>query len=98
MPQSQGIVFLLLQIKVMERKEKPPRKKPAEKRSDPESTEGKRPGERKPPAAAERTDAEPATSPNEAPSADTRQQPVTNQDEQEKITNAEESDLPVAEK
>lgn len=82
----------------MVREEKPPRKKPAEKRPDPETTEGKRPGERMAPAAAERTDAEPATSSNETPSPDTRQQPVTNQDEQEKITNADESDLPIAEK
>ena len=85
----------------MKHKENPPRKKFTEKRTDPENTEGKRPGERRPPAAAERTNAEPTTSSDQTPSqpsTDTRKQPVTNQDEQDKITNAEESDLPVAEK
>lgn len=79
-------------------KDKGPRKKPSGKRDDPESIEGKRPGENTAPGAPERTD-EPATTGNAAPATaytKTRREPVTNQDEQDKITNAESSDLPVA--
>ena len=82
----------------MKHKDKPPRKKVSSKRDDPETTDGKRPDERPAPAAAERTDGETtrALEKEDAPSSDRRSHPVTNQDEQDKITNAENSDLPVA--
>jgi hypothetical protein len=85
----------------MKQKDKPPGKKvSSKKRDDPEATEGKRPNESPAPAAAERTDTEaPATPEKESSNAsDRRSHPVTNQDEQDKITNAENSDLPVADK
>jgi hypothetical protein len=85
----------------MKHKDKPPRKKVSSKRDDPETTDGKRPNERPAPAAAERTDPEPTTKApekEETPSSDRRSHPVTNQDEQDKITNAGNSDLPVADK
>ncbi len=79
---------------------KPPRKKRVDPQQ-PESVDSRRPGEERTPASAERTgDMEEAggreTVSRQSPSAD--QGPVTNQDEQEKITNADESDVPVNEK
>lgn len=75
-----------------------PKKKPSHKRDDPESIDGKRPGENTSPAGSERTN-ESVTTDHASPSTnDThiRREPVTNQDEQDKITNAESSDLPIA--
>lgn len=80
---------------------KPPRKKTTDKRNGPENSEGKRPGERDKPAAAERTDDEPVSEKDETPArsepAQRQAQPVTNQDEQDKITNAPPNDIPLAE-
>src|SRR5688500_6110663 len=73
--------------------DKPPRKKTPGKREDPESTDFSRPGKRQPPAAAERTEPERADRSHDAAKEEREQtqssvtQPVTNHDEQEKITN-----------
>jgi len=71
---------------------KPPRKK----RQFPEqveSTAGKRPDGRQPAAAAERTDAA-ETAPARDEAASVSGQPLTNQDEQDRITNATTDDTP----
>ena len=83
----------------MDTNEKPPGKKSAPKENGPEKTDGKRPGERQPPAGAERTEDELADRDRQAMERNEtqRSQPVTNQDEQNKITNAENSDVPVSE-
>ena len=85
----------------MNPQDKRPGKKVSSKREDPESIAGKRPDERKPPADAERTESEPAArveADAAGSAADRSHQPVTNQDEQDKITNAEEGNLPAIEK
>lgn len=79
---------------------KPPRKKRVDPQQ-PESVDSRRPGEERTPASAERTDDTEEAEGREivsrqSPSGD--HGPVTNQDEQEKITNADESDVPVNEK
>ena len=81
----------------MSKQQMPPRKRSP--RPGPENTDGRRPGEKHAPAAAERTDPESEREPA-APEAGPRaqQQPVTNQDEQDKITNAGASDGPIADK
>jgi len=81
------------------KEDKPPRKKVSTRRNNPEDMRGTVPGSKETPAAAERTDAESVKQGPPTPSGDrdVRRLPVTNQDEQEKITNASESDLPVEE-
>lgn len=90
--------------KEMEKKEydKPPKKGPRSKPNGPEETTGKHPGEREQPAASERTgdtdtqDVTQTPSPEQANTA--WRTPVTNEEEQEKITNADGDDLPTPEK
>lgn len=81
---------------------KPPRKKSEKKRPTPETTEGGPGGKREEPAAAERTeDASQPTGPEksvEETRVSPRSHTITNQDEQEKITNAGEGELPIADK
>ena len=81
---------------------KPPRKKTEKKKPTARTINGNRTGKRKEPAAAERTeDASQSTGP-EKPAEETGLSPgshtITNQDEQEKITNAGEGELPIADK
>lgn len=73
-----------------------PKKKPSHKRDLPESVDGKRPGENTTPVGSERTDEPAATDHTSSNEIHIRREPVTNQDEQDKITNAESSDLPIA--
>ncbi len=79
----------------MEEEAKPPKKKRSRPR-DPESVDGRHPGEERAPASAERTSAiqkgaeEGSSASRESPVGE--EGPVTNQDEQEKITNADDSD------
>jgi hypothetical protein len=83
----------------MKGQRKGPGRKAPSKRNSPENTEGKRPDERQPPAAPERTEQEESGSEqplSESPET-SRRQPVTNQDEQEKITNAGAGETPLVE-
>jgi hypothetical protein len=74
-------------------KNRPPKnKRPAA--SDAERTEGKRSDERPAPAAAERTEVDPLSTAPIEPAAAVPRPPVTNQDEQDKITNAASDDIP----
>lgn len=85
----------------MEEEAKPPKKKGG-RPQNPEVVDGRRPGEEPAPASAERTDAiqqegeERSSANRKSPSAD--EGPVTNHDEQEKITNADQSDNAVTDK
>ncbi len=78
--------------------------KPPEKKPDPgEKPKGKHPGRPEPPAAAERIDDERKPSPNErireAPDTDVpAHTEITNQDEQDKVTNAGTDNPPQPEK
>ncbi len=75
----------------------PTKKKPDDpKQPKAEDTRGKHPGNRAAPAAAERTGEETAPAPADDSKATTTT--VTNHDEQEKITNADDADNPIAEK
>ena len=81
---------------------KPPRKKSEKKRRTAATIDGSQTSKRKEPAVAERTeDVSPSTGP-EKPAQETGVSPgsdtITNQDEQEKITNAGEGELPIADK
>jgi hypothetical protein len=85
-----AITILLFDHAFMKSRQQPPKKKP-----------GKEKVQR--PAGAERTDREsPAPASGNDPTGDKaerpRSKPVTNQDEQDKITNAGADDLPIAEK
>lgn len=76
---------------------KGPKNKHIHKGVNPESIDGKRPGQDTASTTPERVDDPPTSHPAPAP-GDTRRETVTNQDEQDKITNAGEGDLPVADK
>ena len=79
-------------FKMNQQKNRPPRKKrPAA--SDVEHTGRKGPGERPAPAAAERTEQDALHRATPEPAA-THSQPITNQDEQDKITNDTSDDAP----
>ena len=78
---------------------KPPRKKKQAPES-PANPKDVRPGEREQPASAERTETTPEAEKETRSTPDapaTRREPVTNQDEQDRITNAG-GDRPVPEK
>lgn len=78
--------------------EKPPKKKTARRENEPDPSSSR-------PAAAEQTDAtdrarspEPSGNPSEEEVISNLTHPVTNQDEQDKITNADGKDIPIADK
>ena len=85
-------------IPLMKPTEKPPKKKPARRENVPDTSPSR-------PAAAERTDAadrarvpEPSGNPSEEEVISNLTHPVTNQDEQDKITNTDGKDIPIADK
>ena len=88
----------------MKKTDKKTKKKQTKKKLEgPESTKGKRPDEeRAQPAAHARSNEIPVSERTDAPSPEEvishYNKPVTNQDEQDKITNAGRDDIPVADK
>ena len=86
----------------MKKPENAPKKKPVERKPDPGPGRGKRPGaDRKHSAAPEgsqKPEPDPASSGKPSPEEviSNSRKPVTNQDEQEKITNAAGDDIPTS--
>lgn len=94
-------IFLKRSLKIrcmMKTTEKPPKKKPARRENEADLSQKKPASSQKPDASAPNRSATPSGNPSEEEVISNLTRPVTNQDEQDKITNTDGKDIPIADK
>lgn len=83
---------------MMKTTEKPPKKKPARRENEADLSQKKPASSQKPDASTPNRSATPSGNPSEEEVISNLTRPVTNQDEQDKITNTDGKDIPIADK